>query len=157
MSFTRRELVELYKKESNAKVKERLLLVLRVKGDSIIPARVVKDIHRSRPWASYWLERFANEGVEGLKEKHRSGRPPKLSPEIIHHIKKELSDSKQGWTTKQVEDLIFKKGGGLKYHYTHIYRILHKWGFKLKIPRKMHIKTASKEEKENFKKKLERS
>jgi len=28
----------------------------------------------------------------------------------------------------------------------------HKWGFKQKIPRKVHINTASREEKEDFKK-----
>jgi putative transposase len=70
-----------------------------------------------------------------------------------YEIKKELSSSKQGWTTKQVEDLIVKKrSGGIRYHYTHIYRLMHKWGFKQKVPRKVHVNTASKEEKERFKK-----
>ena len=99
-------------------------------------------------------------GVHGLKNKPRSGRPPKLSPKIAFEIRRELSANKHGWTnTKQVEDLIFKKGGGgrIKYHYTHIYRLLHKWGFKLKVPRKAHINTASKEEKDVFKKEIKRS
>ncbi len=52
----------------------------------------------------------------------------------------------------QVEDLIVKKSGGIRYHYTHIYRLMHKWGFKQKVPRKVHVNTASKEEKELFKK-----
>ena len=34
---------------------------------------------------------------------------------------------------------------GIKYHYTHIYRILRKWGFKQKVPRKVHVNTASPE------------
>jgi putative transposase len=29
---------------------------------------------------------------------------------------------------------------------------MHKWGFKQKVPRKVHVNTASKEEKERFKK-----
>jgi hypothetical protein len=57
--------------------------------------------------------------------------------------------------------LDYKTGGRInhkekriKYHYTHIYRrILRKWGFKQKIPRKVHVNTASLEEKEKFKKK----
>ena len=62
----------------------------------------------------------------------------------------------QGWTTKQVEELIIKKSG-IKYHYTHIYhRILRKWGFKQKVRRKIHVNTASKEEKEAFKKRQNR-
>ena len=47
--------------------------------------------------------------------------------------------------------MIIKKSG-IKYHYIHIYRILRKWGFKQKVPRKVHVNTASKEEKEDFKK-----
>ncbi len=44
---------------------------------------------------------------------------------------------------------------GIKYHYTHIYRILRKWGFKQKVPRKVHVNTASQWEKEIFKKRLQ--
>ncbi|MER5174345.1 MAG: winged helix-turn-helix domain-containing protein [Candidatus Nitrosocosmicus sp.] len=60
-------------------------------------------------------------------------------------------------TTKQVEELIVKKSG-IKYNYTHIYRILRKWGFKQKVPRKVHVNTAavSKEEKNDFKKRSPR-
>jgi hypothetical protein len=37
--------------------------------------------------------------------------------------------------------------------YPHIYRrILRKWGFKQKVPRKVNVNTASQEEKEAFKK-----
>ena len=50
-----------------------------------------------------------------------------------------------------MEELIVKKSG-IKYHYTHIYRILRKWGFKQKVPRKVHVNTASREEKDDFKK-----
>ena len=45
---------------------------------------------------------------------------------------------------------------GIKYHYTHIYSILRKWGFKQKVPRKVHVNTASREEKDDFKKRLSR-
>jgi len=86
-----------------------------------------------------------------LKDRTKSGRPAGMSEEISFSIKNELSNSKQGWTTKQAEELIIKKSG-IKYHYTHIYRILCKWGFKQKVPRKIHVNTASKEEKEAFKK-----
>ncbi len=108
-------------------------------------------MHRSNPWASDWLKRYDGLGIEELKNKPKSGRSPELSEEISFSIKNELSNSKQGWTTKQVEELIVKKSG-IKYHYTHIYRILRKWGFKQKVPRKMHVNTASKEAKNDFKK-----
>ena len=149
--LTKSKLVNLYKKEHDPKVKEKLLLIIKVKEDKQIPFHVVKEIHRSNPWASDWLKRYDKEGLEGLKDRIKTGRPPELSEEPSYQIKKELSNSRQGWTTKQVEELIIKKSG-IKYHYTHIYRILHKWGFKQKVPRKVHINTASLEEKDAFKK-----
>ena len=36
--------------------------------------------------------------------------------------------------------------------YSHIYPILRRWGFKQKVPRKVHVNTASKEEEDAFKK-----
>lgn len=147
---------KLYRYEDNSNVKERMLLVLNVVYDKQIPAQVARDLHRSKTWASDWLKRFREEGIEGLKNRTKSGRPSDISPEVIYEIKKELLSRKEGWTTKQVEDLIVKKSGGIRYHYTHIYRLMHKWGFKQKVPRKVYVNTASKEEKERFKKEQER-
>lgn len=149
--LTKSKLVNQYKKENDPKVKERLLLIIKVREDKQIPFRVVKELHRSNPWAFDWLKRYDKEGLKGLKDRTKAGRPPELSKDMVYQIKKELSNSKQDWTTKQVEDLIIKKSG-IKYHYTHIYRILRKWGFKQKVPRKVHVNTASLEEKEAFKK-----
>ena len=84
----------------------------------------------------YWLDRFSQEGVEGLKNRPKSGRHPDIAEEKMHEIKNELASNKQGWTTKQVEDLIIRKSGDKRYHYTHIYRLMHKWGFKQKVPLK---------------------
>ena len=113
-------------------------------------------MHRSNPWASDWLKRYDKEGLEGLKDRTKSGRPTEIPEEISYQIKKELQESNLGWTTKQVEEMIIEKSG-IKYHYTHIYRILRKWGFKQKVPRKVHVNTASKKKKkEAFKKRLPR-
>ena len=150
-SLPKAKLVNLYKKENDSKVKERLLLVIKVREDKQIPFRVVKDMHRSNPWSSDWLKRYDKEGIDGLKDRPKSGRPPELAEETSYQIKKELQESIQGWTTKQVEELIISKSG-IKDHYTHIYRILRKWGFKQKVPRKVHVNTASKDKKEDFKK-----
>jgi transposase len=147
----RTKLESVYRNETDVKVKERLLLILKVKNDGMIPARAAKDLHRSRTWASDWLRRYHEEGVDRLKDRLKSGRPSELSNEITLRIRRNLKESKQGWTTKQVSDMILRESGK-SYHYTHIYKILHKWGFKLKVPRKVHVNTASKEEKDDFKK-----
>ena len=132
-------------------MKERLLLTLRVKVDGKVPAHVAQELHRSKPWASYWLDRYNKEGTGRLKDKPKCGRTPHLPSEIAIKISKKLTESKQGWSTKQVNDMIVQESG-IQYHYTHVYRLLHKWGLKQKVPRKVHVNSASEQEKGRFKK-----
>jgi putative transposase len=75
--YSKNELIRLYKKETNIKLKERMLLVIKGKYDNIIPAYASDGLHRSRPWGLYWLDRFS-QGVEGLKERPKSGRHPDI-------------------------------------------------------------------------------
>lgn len=117
----RSRLGELYRGESNPKIKERLLLILRTEDDRQLPSHVVKELHRSKPWASYWLDRYNREGIEGLGDKPKSGRPTELPKEIVLKIRKKLSENKKhGWNTKQVNDIIVKEGR-VQYHYTLMY------------------------------------
>lgn len=78
--------MELYKRKSNAKVKERLLLVIRVVDDKEIPAYVANGLRRSKPWASYWLQRYNREGIKGLQNKPKSGRIPQIPLEVSARI-----------------------------------------------------------------------
>jgi transposase len=146
---------KIYRSEQYVKTKERMLLVLNVVYYNKVAAHIAKDIHRSKGWACQWLKRYDEEGIEGLKDRPKSGRHPKISKQTEFHIKNILKESNQGWATKQVEELIIEQSG-IKYHYTHVYRILHKWGFKQKVPRKVHVNTASPEEKEAFKKRSQK-
>jgi putative transposase len=122
--------VKIYKSELDGKVKERMLLVLDVVYHGKIAAHVTRDLHRNRSWACKWLKRYDEEGIRGLRDRPKSGRPTELSTEIEYEIKTIMKESNQGWTTKQVEEELIIKESGIKYHYTHIYRILRRWGFK---------------------------
>ena len=66
------------------------------------------------------MDIFSAEGVDGLRDRLKSGRHSDISLEVIYEIKNELISRKQGWTTKQIEDLIVKKTGGNRNHYTHL-------------------------------------
>ena len=72
---------------------------------------VVRDIHRSKGWASQWLKRYKENGIEGLKDKLKGGRHPKVSRQVEYRIKTILKESNQGWSTKQVEDMILQESG----------------------------------------------
>ena len=141
-----------YKNEKDSNVKERILLVRRVKIDLQKASSVAEnELNRSRWWAYKWLHRFDKEGLNGLKDKERSGRPPDIPIDVMIKLRQELADSSTGWDFRQVMDLIYKKTG-VRYHEVHIYRLLHKWGFKSKVPQKKFVNTASTIEKKSFKK-----
>ncbi|HET7390843.1 MAG TPA: helix-turn-helix domain-containing protein [Nitrososphaeraceae archaeon] len=140
-----------YKHESNANVRERILLIRRIISDGQDIRMISKELHRSIAWAYKWLKRFDNEGLEGLENKPRSGRPPDVPQEKLSKIRTELSENPSGWKAKEIMDIIHRKTG-IRYHEVHIYRLLHKWGFSPKVPRKKFVNTASNEEKKQFQK-----
>ena len=155
MTLTESSFEKIYRSEQHVKAKERMLLVLNVVYHRIVASHVAKDPHRNRSWASVWLKRYDKEGIQGLKDKPKSGRRSQIPERTELWIKSILKESNQCWTTKQVEKLIIKETG-INYHYTHIYRILRRWGFRQKVPRKIHVNTASTEEKDEFKKRQNR-
>ena len=99
-----------YRKEKNANVRERILLARRVRGDKKEASSVAeKEFHRSRWWAYKWLKRFDKEGLNGLKDRVRTGRPPEVSKETSTRIRRELSENQSGWMAKEVMNLIYIK------------------------------------------------
>ncbi len=147
---------KIYINERDIDVKERILLVRRVIADKQHIESIAQELHKSRAWAYKWYKRYSDKGLEGLKDKPRSGRPPLVKHDLMIKIRNELEDSNTGWDYKQVIDIIQKRTG-IKYHEVHIYRLLHKWGFIQKAPQKRFVRTASKEEKMKFKKGYKRS
>lgn len=151
-SISSEQINNAYRKETDVDVKERILLVRRVRIEDHEASKIAeRELHKSRWWAYKWLDRFDKQGIEGLNDQPRSGRPPLIPEKKMINIRQELSENKSGWQAKQVMDIIYKKTG-VRYHEVHIYRLLHKWGFSAKVPQRRFVNTASKKEKETFKK-----
>ena len=73
-----------------------------------------------------YVDDYAYRRTKRLNKKRH--RPSELSKETSYQIKKELKESNKGWTTKnRGERVNHIKKSDIKYHYTHIYRILRKW------------------------------
>ena len=145
------DLIQAYKNEKDVKVKDRMLLVKRVTVDKQIPSHVAERIGRVRSWAYKWLERYKQEGIGGLRDKSRSGRPTSVSKQRLIKIQKEISENRSGWSVKQVINLIYEKSG-VRYHEVHVYRLLHQWGFVPKVARKRSANSATSKERLWFKK-----
>jgi transposase len=59
-----------YKNESDANVKEMILLVRRFNSDGKEVAMICKEeLHRSKAWVYKWLSRFQREGLKGLRKR----------------------------------------------------------------------------------------
>lgn len=86
-----------YKYVSDANVKERIPLVRRFNSDGKEVAMICKEeLHRSKAWAYKLLSRFQKEGLESLRDKPRSGRPPDVSEEKLLEIGRELAQNSSG-------------------------------------------------------------
>ena len=79
MTLTRTAFESIYRSEHDAKTRERMLLVLNVAYHGMVAAHVTRDLHRCKAWASNWLKRYDEEGIEGLKDRPKSGRHPQMS------------------------------------------------------------------------------
>ena len=80
-----------------------MLLVLNVLYYNKVATHVAREIHRSKGWASQWLKRYREEGMEGLKDRPKDERHPKISRQTEYRIKTILKENnqQQGWTTKE--------------------------------------------------------
>jgi transposase len=139
-------LKKFYKKEDNAKVRERILMIeFALKGETL---RAIADrMHCDHKLVLYWKKRYEEEGLEGLKTRQKSGKPMLLSRRQEAKIKDKISenDPANPWTTKRVCELI-KKESGVKYSPRNVRRMLHKWRFALLVPRPTFWQRASGEE-----------
>ena len=62
----------------------------------LMAAHVARDLHRSKAWACEWLKRYDKEGIEGLKDRPKSGRPPELSEEVSYTDKERTKRKQPG-------------------------------------------------------------
>ena len=146
-------LKKAYKKETDGKIKERILMVeFTFKGESL--RAIAERMHCDHKLVLYWRKRYVIEGINGLKTRPKSGKPKLISLRKEEKLKRLISKDNpmNPWTTKRVCELI-KKESGIKYTQRHVQRLLHKWKFSLLTPRPTFWQRASGEEIKNFWKK----
>ena len=81
---------KIYRSEHDTNVKERMLLVLKVTYDKQIPAQVARDLHRSRTWASDWLE-IQGRRLRRLKGQNKNRKTSRYIRRSIIRDKKRVS------------------------------------------------------------------
>lgn len=138
------------RKTKNANVRDRLRLVGDVQeGMSITGA--AKKLGMSQPWGSKWWARYKAEGFDGLEDRPRSGRPPKVARDMIDGAVTQSTT----WTSDGLLDHI-ERETGVRYCPGYGGILLRKRGYSLKVAVKRHVKRAPLEEIEAFQRSIRR-
>lgn len=108
----------------------------------------------------YWVQRYVNDGLQGLIENERSGRPPRLEAKHIDKIGKVLRSSPEAvglrgaiWDGRTLSTYIYNEFG-IKLGVRQCQRLFGDLGFRLRKPRSL-IAHADEEIQKTFKKKFD--
>lgn len=130
-------------KEKNARMRVRLMALAHIQAGAN-RTQTAKFLRVSRGSVNKWVQQFINGGIDGLKEKPRSGRPSALSEAQLLQLKEYV-----------IKNSIKPTGGRLKgsllvdyinqefnvlYSVDNVYRLLHQLGFSWITSRSKHPK-----------------
>ena len=144
----------LIAKETNGRLRIRLLALSHIR-DGANRAEAAQYLKVNRRMVNDWVKRFFNEGLDGLKEKPRTGRPKKLTPEQLSQFKdlvKKGSVKPQGGRlngndfANYIDDKF-----DVRYTVQNVYLLLHQLNFSWITSRSRHPKQVD-EVQEDFKK-----
>jgi putative transposase len=140
------ELRGLARREPNARTRVRLLGVASVLGGMAIePAARASGVGRATLYA--WLGRYRREGVDGLRDRPKSGRPRLLTPEQDAAFKARIAagpdHAKDGVTSFRGVDMrrILKEEFKAKAGLSSAYQLAHRLGLAWIAPRPQHPKS----------------
>jgi putative transposase len=130
--ITREELKKLIKKkEKDVKVLNRLHFMNYLYDECSVPEASEK-LGVTKQAGYIWLERWNEDGYEGLKPRFAGGRPSKLTDQEKSQLK-EILKERDDWTTKEVRNLIQDKFG-VDYSLKRVGIILRDMGMKFAKP-----------------------
>lgn len=144
----------LIAKETNGRMRVRLMALSHIKdGDN--NAQVARNLHISRRSVNDWVKRFYENGLDGLKEKPRSGRPCALNESQLAQLSQYVRNNsiKENGGRLKAETLATYITQEFKVDYSifNVYRLLHQLGFSWITSRSRHPKQSEKIQ-EDFKK-----
>jgi len=103
-------------------------------------AEVARVLGVSRQSASVWYHRWKAGGTKGLKAAGRAGRKPRITPEQLSRVERELIKGPRAfgystdlWTLPRITCVI-KKVTGVSYHPGHVWRIVRSMGWSCQKP-----------------------
>jgi carbon-monoxide dehydrogenase medium subunit len=109
------ELTRLCRKRSKAI--RRRALIIRLSLQRVPIPEIVRRLRLSRPTVTTWLNRFEASGLSGVRDRARSGRPPKLTPGTQRQIAlvararpRDVGVHRAAWSLSRLRDYLVQAG-----------------------------------------------
>jgi transposase len=146
----------LAKKESDKRIYQRLMMLAYLK-EGMSKAQVSRLTFTAPDRVYAWLKRFLKRGIEGLRDKPRSGRPSLLDRSAYDALQQKIEDSQSLLSGGRLrgENIIqlVKDEWGVEYTLSGIYRLMKAIGMSWGSTRSKHPKQDEKAQ-QQFKKTL---
>jgi transposase len=137
---TREQLRRLTKTDGDPRVRRRAQAVL-VASEGHPLAEVARLFHTAAHRVRVWGERFEHEGRDGLADRPRGGRPPKLGAADRACLETALEQGPQAyglpvtvWSIRDLQALLARERGVAVSVYT-VHRVVHDLGYRYRHPR----------------------
>jgi len=138
------ELDDAARAERDGRVRTRILAIrYMLQGHSAREAAKVFPISGTQ--LGVWVRRYDAEGLDGLRDRPRPGRPPILDPikeETFKALVRSGPPESEGLAAYRAEDVrrLLKDEFGSDYSISGTYFLLHRLGFSSLVPRPVHPK-----------------
>jgi transposase len=115
------------------------------------PAEVARQLGVSRQSATRWYYAWEEEGVRGLRQAERTGRPPRITEKELKAVERAVlkGPGAYGWTTQlwtleRVADVI-EIETGVRYHVGHVWKLLRRLNWSWQKPARRAIERDEEE------------
>ena len=139
--WTERDLAGMARKESDARVRQRILAIrLLAMGQTVPQAAPVVGLKERQ--VRNWVHRFQAEGLEGLRDRPRPGQPKHLPTEKEEAFKGRIRRPPRGRILRGPDvQRMLREEFGADYSLGGVYFLLHRLGFSSLSPRPLHPQT----------------
>jgi transposase len=138
-----RELDELYHTTHDVRLRTRAQMILLAAERQLVAAEVAAIVRESDETVRRWFHRYEAEGISGLADAPRSGKPPKATAEyrarlseLVRRRPRALELPFSAWTAARLADHL-AEGTGLRMSVPSIHRLLRKAGLGFGRPQHM--------------------
>jgi len=153
--YTVDELMALAKSQSNSRLFRRIQAIALAQQGYSCP-RILKITGACRRAVQSWVAKYNAHGIDGLKDKPRSGRRCKLTAAQLRRFQERIdagvtqADGLASLNARAIRKIL-KREFHVLYSLTGVYELLHRLGYSCLMPRPRH-ENADPQEQERFKK-----